>query len=50
MAFKHMTDMALSDEEKAEDMMPSESAFSGDYPVGLCLCLTDRECEGSEFQ
>lgn len=44
MAFKHMTDMALSDDEKVEDMMPS-AAIDRDYPVGLCLCLTDRECE-----
>ena len=45
MALKHMVDMALSDEEKVEDMMPHDAEMSRDYPVGCSFTLTDRECE-----
>ncbi len=46
MPWSRMTDMARSDEEKAEMMSPMEAeAMMPDYPSGLCICLTERELD-----
>ena len=41
-----MVDMALTDDEKLDAMMPCIVPSSGpDYPYGLKICLTEKELE-----
>ena len=48
-AFRHMTDLTRTDEEKSKErmdsMLSSPFAHMPDVPPGLCLCLTETELE-----
>lgn len=40
-----MVDMALSDDDKIEAMMPCLPSTSPDYPYNLRICLTEKELQ-----
>jgi hypothetical protein len=45
MPWSTMADMAYSDDEKLEQMMPMPMSDRPDYPCGLCICLTQVELD-----
>jgi hypothetical protein len=45
MPWTNFADMAYTDDEKIDQVMPLPMDGRPDYPPGLCICLTEKELE-----
>lgn len=43
-AFRPMVSMELSDDDKLDAVMPIPMPTKPDFPFGLRICLTEKEC------